>query len=88
MVVSSDEEEDDEDDHKRGLAAHKGNSRRTADILMLPYSEVAGNPHHKVSGEGASEILKNKSQLLLAHAGFEGKLLVRSVELLSCYSLM
>ena len=41
---------------------------------MLPLHEMAGNPYSSLSGEGASDLLQSKTNLLLAHAGFDGEL--------------
>lgn len=73
--MSSDEEGEGEDGsgEQKAEEANAPKARRKApDVLMLPINEMAGNPHRKLGGEGATGLLQNKTGLLLAHAGFDG----------------
>jgi hypothetical protein len=80
-VVSSDDEDDRDDfEYQSGQDStyrHTEKPRRKApDALMVPLHEMAGNPYPSLSGEGASDLLQNRTNLLLAHAGFDGELVM------------
>lgn len=78
-VVSSDEEDDrnDFDDQSNLNSTYRRTEkprRKAPDSLMLPLHEMVGNPYSTLSGEGASDLLQSRTNLLLAHAGFDGEL--------------
>ncbi|PWN35736.1 uncharacterized protein FA14DRAFT_46247 [Meira miltonrushii] len=76
-VVSSDDEDDRDEfgyqSKQESVNRRTEKPRRKApDALMIPLHEMTGNPYPSLSGEGASDLLQNRTNLLLAHAGFDG----------------
>lgn len=77
-VVSSDDEDDRDDSGNENRSQsdfqYTDKPRRKApDASLIPAQEMAGNPYPKLNGEGASDLLQNRTNLLLAHAGFDGE---------------
>lgn len=73
-VVSSDESETEDSTQKGEKEGGKRLRKRHKEMDMPAESmhDASRNPFAKLSSEGATEVLESKTQILLAHAGFEG----------------
>ena len=74
-VVSSDESDGEMVDKPRtdGHQGRRGRRRpREVDLSSPSMHDPHRNPYPKLASEGATELLEDKTQFLLAHVGFEG----------------
>lgn len=74
-VVSDDEDQDESGDpsDQRERNTRAGRRQKAPDMLTIPHREMLGNPYASLGGEGALTVLQQKTDLLLAHAGFDGE---------------
>lgn len=76
-VISSDEEDVDEEERDpndpREQSSRSGRRRKAPDTLIIPLHDMVGNPYAGLGGERALAMLQEKTEMLLAHAGFDGQ---------------